>query len=260
LLTDSATPSVPRVVFFAHGSIGSQIVQFALDYNRSSVSGIVMLRGDDDAANLVATDNRRVPRIEFDAANTEETCNKIQSLNPNIIILAWWPYILRPQFLRLGQLATLNLHPSLLPHGRGKDPNFWAIVEESRFGVTIHHVDAEIDSGDIAFQREIAYGWEDTGKSLYEKATKSMMDLFCECYPRIVAFDIPRRKQDSSKGSFHRRSELDDRSLMALDCKNTIREMLNLLRARTFEPHPACRFVDGESTYEVRVTIRKVGD
>jgi methionyl-tRNA formyltransferase len=260
LLTDGATSCVPRVVFFAYGPIGRQIVQFALDYDRNIISGIVVLDGDDDVANLVAADSRRVPRIEFDSADADGICDRIQSLNPNIVILAWWPHVLKPKFLRLGQLVTLNLHPSLLPHGRGKDPNFWAIVEESRFGVTIHHVDAGIDSGDIAFQREIAYGWEDTGKTLYEKSTKSIVELFCECYPRVVAFDIPRRGQDSSKGSFHRRSELDDRSLLRLDCKNTIREILNLLRARTFEPHPACRFVDGESTYEVRLTIQKVGD
>jgi hypothetical protein len=47
---------------------------------------------------------------------------------------------------------------------------------------------------------------------------------------------------------------------MVLDRRQTIREILDLLRARTFEPHPACRFVDGDATYEVRVTIRKAGD
>jgi methionyl-tRNA formyltransferase len=260
MLTDIATTRVPRIVFFAYGSIGCQIVQFALDYDRNTVSGVVALRGDDHVANLLARDNCLVPRIEFDARDIDGACNRIQSLNPNVVILAWWPHILKPQFLHLGQLVTLNLHPSLLPHGRGKDPNFWAIVEGSRFGVTIHHVDAGIDSGDIAFQREITYGWEDTGKTLYEKATRGIVELFCECYPRIVALDIPRRGQDPSKGSFHKRVELDDRSLMALDCKNTIREILNLLRARTFEPHPACRFVEGEATYEVRVTIKKLGD
>ena len=247
------------MVFFAHGSIGRRVVQFALDYDRSTVSGIVALSGDDHVAGLVA-ENDLVPRIEFDAADPDETGNRIRSLNANIAILAWWPRLLKPQYLHLGQAVTLNLHPSLLPHGRGKDPNFWAIVEGSPFGVTIHHVDDEIDSGEIAFQREIPYGWEDTGKTLYEKATKGIIELFCECYPRIIAFDIPRRVQDHSNGSFHKRSELDDRSLMTLDHKHTIRDILNLLRARTFESHPACRFVDRNSTYEVRVSIRRVGD
>jgi methionyl-tRNA formyltransferase len=127
LLTDSATPRVPRVLFFAQGPVGRQIVQFALDYDRNIVSGIVVLAGEDDVANLVAADNRLVPRIEFDTADADGTCDRIQSLNPNIVILAWWPHVLKQQFLSLGQLVTLNLHPSLLPHGRGKDPNFWAI-------------------------------------------------------------------------------------------------------------------------------------
>jgi methionyl-tRNA formyltransferase len=235
-------------------------VQFALDHDRDAVSGIVTLPGDEQVADLFSANDRGLPRIEFDAADPDGTSARIRSLNANIVILAWWPHILKPPLLHLGQTVTLNLHPSLLPHGRGKDPNFWAIVEGSPFGVTIHHVEAEIDGGDIAFQRQIAYGWEDTGKTLYERATRGIVELFCECYPRITAFDIPRQTQQHSGGSFHRRGELDDRCLMVLDRRQTIREILDLLRARTFEPHPACRFVDGDATYEVRVTIRKAGD
>jgi len=235
-------------------------VQFALDHDRRTVSGMVTLPGDEQLADLRGTNDNGPARVEFDVADPDGTSARIRSLNADIVILAWWPHILKPQHLRLGQAVTLNLHPSLLPHGRGKDPNFWAIVEGSPFGVTIHHVMAEVDSGDIAFQREIAHGWEDTGQTLYERATTGIVELFAECYPRIIAFDIPRQVQQHAQGSFHKRSELDERSLMTLDGRHSIREILNLLRARTFEPHPACRFRDGDATYEVRVTIRKTGD
>jgi methionyl-tRNA formyltransferase len=164
---------------------------------------------------------------------------------------------LRREFLNLGQRITLNLHPSLLPHCRGKDPNFWTIVEGRPFGVSIHHVVAEIDAGDIAFQREISHDWEDTGKTLYRKAEHTIVELFADAYPRIVNFDVPRHPQATASGSFHMRKELDPRSLIDLDRQYTAREILNLLRARTFEPHPACRFVDGGETYEVRVSIRR---
>ncbi len=260
MLTDDATSRVPRVIFFADGPIGRRVVQFALDYDRDVVRGIITRAGDEQVGDPAGASKGIVSCIEFNASDPDETCRRIRLLNGNIVILAWWPYVLKPQFLHLGQTVTLNLHPSLLPCGRGKDPNFWAIVEGSPFGVTIHHVVAEIDGGDIAFQREIAHGWEDTGKTLYEKAAKGIIELFCECYPRIIAFDIPRQAQQHSSGSFHRRSELDARSLIALDHTYTAREILNLLRARTFEPHPACRFVDGDSTYEARITIRKAGD
>jgi methionyl-tRNA formyltransferase len=247
----------PRVAFFAHGPLGYRIVRAALGYDRSSVVGIVGLRGDPHAAEL-PSEAGNLPYVEFDREDLGTTNNKIRTLQANIIILAWWPHMLTPDSLGLGQTVTLNLHPSLLPYGRGKDPNFWAIVEESPFGVTIHHVEATVDGGDIAFQREIPYGWDDTGKTLYEKASSAVLDLFRESYPRILSFDIPRLPQPRPGGSFHKRRELADRSLIALDRTYTAREILNLIRARTFEPHPACRFVDGNTIYEVRVMIRKV--
>ena len=43
----------------------------------------------------------------------------------------------------------LNIHPSLLPFGRGKYGYFWSIINSEPFGVTIHLVDEGIDSGKI---------------------------------------------------------------------------------------------------------------
>jgi methionyl-tRNA formyltransferase len=244
-----------RVVLFADGDIGLQIVRIALDHEPSLVGGLVTA-ADKTRLGQLATDFS-IPHVAYDIARLDETADKIHALNGNVFILAWWPHVLARKFLQLGQDVTLNLHPSLLPHGRGKDPNFWAIVEGSPFGVTIHHVVPDVDAGDIAFAREIAYGWEDTGESLYRRAAAAIVELFREAYPRIVNFDIPRHPQSRKGGSSHRRRELDERSLIDLDQHYTARELLNLLRARTFEPHPACRFVEGGKTYEVRVSIRR---
>jgi methionyl-tRNA formyltransferase len=243
-----------RIVLFADGDIGLKIVRIALDHDPSLVGGLVTAA--DNHWGQLATDFS-IPHIAYDITRLDETADTIRALNGNIFMLAWWPHILARKFLQLGQDVTLNLHPSLLPHGRGKDPNFWAIVEGSPFGATIHHVVPDVDAGDIAFAREIAYGWEDTGETLYRKAAAAIVELFRESYPRIVNFDIPRYAQDRTVGSSHRRSELDERSLIDLDGRYTARELLNLLRARTFEPHPACRFFEGGNTYEVRVSIRR---
>jgi methionyl-tRNA formyltransferase len=249
-----------RIVFFAYGAIGRQVTQFVLDHDPRRVAGVVVLPGDAQMAALIAQPSLSFRAIELDAAQPDLAASKVRALQAEIVILAWWPHILSGELLDLGQRLMLNLHPSLLPHGRGKDPNFWALVEERPFGVTIHHVDARIDAGDIAFQREIPHGWEDTGKTLYEKATAAIVDLFRESYPRIVAFDVPRIVQGLAAGTFHTRRELDPRSRIELDRTYTARELLNLLRARTFEPFPACRFVDGGAAYEARVSIRKLPD
>ena len=151
----------------------------------------------------------------------------------------------------------LNTHPSLLPYCRGKDPNFWAIVESAPYGVTLHHVNAAIDAGEIAFQKEIPVSWPDTGGTLYQKALTGIVTLFEEALPTIVHGTIPRIPQTEG-GSLHYRSQLEPASVIDLDAPTTARDVLNHLRARTFPPHPACRFSDGNDVYEVRVTINKL--
>jgi methionyl-tRNA formyltransferase len=254
----SLLKSNARVVFFSGGTVGRRVVQFALDFDQSMVAGIVGMPGDLDLARLMQSYSMNSRYVEFDSEQSGATAAKIRALGGNIFVLAWWPTILKDEMLNLGQDMTLNLHPSLLPFGRGKDPNFWALVENTPFGVSIHHVTAEIDAGEIAFQREIAYTWEDTGKTLYEKAVENIVDLFCTNYPRIVNFDVPRDARGFGSAVLRKRSELDRRSLIDLEQTYRARDLLNLLRARTFEPHPGCRFFDNDQAYEARVTIRKV--
>src|SRR5262249_23135590 len=151
----------------------------------------------------------------------------------------------------------VNTHPSLLPYGRGKHYNFWSIVDRVPFGVSLHMVDEGVDSGDIVAQTEIPYDWEDTGGSLHRKATQAMLTLFHQTYPRLRRLDFEAQPQNRSVGTFHRGSELEPASSIALDNSYVARDLLNLLRARTFTGYPACSFEDGEDVYEVRVEIKR---
>jgi hypothetical protein len=45
--------------------------------------------------------------------------------------------------------------------------------------------------------------------------------------------------------------------LIDLEKTYTARDLLNLLRARTFPGYRACTFSDGEASYEVRVEIKR---
>jgi methionyl-tRNA formyltransferase len=245
-----------RIVMFVDGEIGQKIARVAIDHDPRSICAVITLPGNEACARLAR--DHAIAHVMYEESAPAETAAAIGAFGGNIFVLAWWPLVLAREFLTLGQQVTLNLHPSLLPYGRGKDPNFWTIVEQCPFGVSVHHVVPEVDAGDIAFQREIPYDWEDTGETLYRKAEEAIVELFRDCYPRIVAFDIPRRPQALGSGSFHRRRELDPASLIELDRHYPARELINLLRARTFKPHPACRFVDDGRTYEMRISIRRM--
>ncbi len=116
------------------------------------------------------------------AAGREE----LKALAPDLFILAWWPYLLRSDLFGIAGEGCINFHPSLLPYDRGKHTTFWTLVEKSPFGVSLHFIDAGVDTGPIAFQRPLTKTWEDTGKTLYDRAQAAIVDLFAEHFETIV--------------------------------------------------------------------------
>jgi methionyl-tRNA formyltransferase len=113
-------------------------------------------------------------------------------------------HILRPDVLEALPGRIINLHIAYLPWNRGADPNLWSFVEGTPKGVTIHHVDAGIDTGDVIAQREVALDRPGaTLASTYEELSRAMLELFWERWPDIRAGRAPRTPQPAG-GSLHR--------------------------------------------------------
>jgi methionyl-tRNA formyltransferase len=250
-----------KIALFAASAVGLEVAKIfnengespaclVLDSNNAGGfnSQIIERAGDIGAENVFYSDH----------LYEDETLSALKKIDLDLIILAWWPYIIKSAALGIPRLGCLNFHPSYLPYNRGKHYNFWAIVEESPFGVSLHWITAGIDDGDIAFQRRIETTWEDTGASLFHKAQREIVALFAEKFAQITKGEIPRIPQELDRGSFHYGRELDAASRIDLDASCTARRLLNILRARTFPPHPAAWFVDEGEKYEVRVEIKKI--
>lgn len=240
-----------KLALFASGSVGLEIASVLAELHPAAL--VVVDGGDRDGLNAaIAGTHPGVPVIDGDDIVKDATV--LAQHDVDLGLLAWWPKIITQDVIDAPRLGFLNCHPSLLPHGRGKDPNFWAIVERTPFGVTIHHVDASVDGGPIAFHREIPVTPADTGETLYAKAASAMVALVREALPRIAAGDIPSVPQTPM--DVHRRADIDGASRIDLDAPTVARDVLDVLRARTFRPHPAAYFeVDGRR-YEVTVDIK----
>jgi methionyl-tRNA formyltransferase len=251
-----------RIGIFADGSVGSAILEVAVSKAADQIMTIVFASKtglqDFNRSPLSRVLGSNCRRLSWPDLQDAATFQSLLDHPVDVVFLAWWPHILKLHHLQLANEAVLNIHPSLLPHCRGKDPNFWALIEQRPYGVTIHHVDETIDGGDIAFQNPLPVTWSDTGKSLYLKSQAAAVSLFEESLPSILAGVIPRIKQDQADGTMHYRRELEPASVLNLDHRAPIRDVLNRLRARTFEPHPACRFSEDGKTYEVRIDIREI--
>jgi methionyl-tRNA formyltransferase len=125
----------------------------------------------------------------------------------------------------------------------------WSIIEGTPAGVTLHYVDAGIDTGDIIARHEVAVDAVDTGETLYRKLERAAVTLFRENWPAIRAGRIERTAQND-EGASHRTRDVETIDRIDLDRTYTGRELINLLRARTFPPHRGAYIeVDGQRVY-----------
>ena len=75
---------------------------------------------------------------------------------PRLVVLAGYMELLGAQFLERFPAAVINVHPSLLPAFPGLEAIEQALAYGVKvFGVTVHFVDAGVDSGPVIAQRAI---------------------------------------------------------------------------------------------------------
>lgn len=196
-----------RVVCFVNRQLGSRI---AVD---------LMLRPD---VQLVAIVTNDPPHVDLDA----------RVLGVNLPVLRWSDYLTafrsipsdlgvsalfrhRVPMEILARMPIVNLHPSLLPWGRGSHPATWAIWESTPFGGTAHMMAEAIDSGPILAQRVVAVESADTSASLYAKGLDTLWDLYrAEVGMWLTGAQMPLREQPPG-GSQHSTEDL--KQLFRLD-------------------------------------------
>lgn len=119
--------------------------------------------------------------------NAPELRAALEAIAPGLIVVACFPWRV-PGWLRsLPTLGCLNLHPSLLPDGRGPEPVFWALrwgLAET--GVTLHVVDAGFDIGPIVAQRRHAIPDDATLESLELALAQLGARLLIDTLPALL--------------------------------------------------------------------------
>jgi methionyl-tRNA formyltransferase len=128
----------------------------------------------------------------------------VKSRLPELIVLAFVTDIVPKGIIDIPKYEAINYHPSLLPRYRGGSAINWAIINgETETGVTIHYIDAGIDTGDIIIQERVPIYPEDTVASLYfERLYPIGVRMIAETVRMIGEGKAPRIKQDNSLASY----------------------------------------------------------
>ena len=82
--------------------------------------------------------------------------NFIAAQQPDLICVSCFNQKFLPALLQIPKYGCINLHPSLLPHLRGPSPLFWTFQQGIQHtGITLHFMDAGLDTGDIIYQEAL---------------------------------------------------------------------------------------------------------
>jgi len=163
----------------------------------------------------------------------DEHVETLKELNADFIITVYWAYLLKPSVFKAVK-DTVNFHPAYLPINRGWYPHVHSIIDGSKLGVTLHRIDEGSDTGPIWAQKEIELLPLDTAKTIYERSQNEIIELFKKSWDKIKSDELRPIKQDHSKAIYHKKNELNKLDYIELEQTLKVKDIINLLRARSF--------------------------
>ena len=132
-----------------------------------------------------------------------EAMGYIRDLDPALIVVAAYGRILPDDILDYPAHGCINVHSSLLPRYRGAAPINWAILNGDRTtGVTIMHMAAELDAGDIILQGETDIGPDETAPELFDRLAALGGGLLVEAVGPIERGEAARMPQTASEVTY----------------------------------------------------------
>lgn len=137
-----------------------------------------------------------------DDINQYPYLSHIRALQPDVIISSN-SLIFREELLSIPKIGCINRHSALLPSYGGLWPVFQAVRSgESETGVTVHWMDAGIDTGSIISQKSIRVSPDDSVADVYEKCFAISADVVLDALGRIERKDMVLSEQACASSYF----------------------------------------------------------
>lgn len=248
-----------KIFLLANNWVGLEVAKYLKKRKENIIAlGIAPVEKQKFTKEIIKTVN--LPkRLIFDGSTLRDptVVNKIKELAPDIIIGAFWVTILKPEIINIPPYGCINFHPGYLPYNRGVNPNVWPMVEDTPAGVTLHYIDSNIDTGDIVARRIVEINPYDTAKTLYDKTLIEIVKLFKEQWPLIKKGEnaiIPQSKFHD-KPTFHLAKDLEKLDKIDLDRKYTGRQLINILKSRSYKDRFFSYYFDRGKKVFIRVEL-----
>ena len=150
----------------------------------------------------------------------------VESLQPELIVVAAYGKILPEEILNFPRLGSINVHSSLLPKYRGAAPINWAILDgEEETGVSIMYMAKELDAGDVIQQKTTPISDKEDSLQLTIRLAELGAEALSEAVVALGNGTASRTPQEHEKHTYasmlsKEMSPIDwTRSARAIDCQ-----------------------------------------
>ena len=194
--------------------------------------------------------------IKLKSANSQAFKDIILKTNADIMLVGTWAEKINSDVFNMPKIASINVHPSLLPQYRGANPYLQTIWNgETYSGVTFHIMTDKLDAGPILIQQKIEILDGDTGKELRNRTVFNARLMCAEIIERFENGYTETTEQLESHATYYRDVKPEDMTLNFE--KETSTEISRHIRA--FHPFRPTYIQDGNNfwitnPYKVAVT------
>jgi methionyl-tRNA formyltransferase len=135
----------------------------------------------------------------------------LKGLGPDIVAVLG-SSVISPQVISIPLVGMVNLHSGLSPYYRGTWSYGWPIVnnEPEYIGVTVHHVDPGIDTGDIVYQTRPVLDGRDNLNTIFLKVIAEGIELVGDAVDGMIRKGVAASyKQPQETGKLYRAKDFN---------------------------------------------------
>jgi methionyl-tRNA formyltransferase len=187
-----------KIGYFADGVWAHKALDKILTSSQIEVAFIVARFDRGDPILRLYAERLHIPYLLHENVNKGDFMQIVRGFAPDLNVSMSFNQILGKEIRELAPLGFINCHAGALPFYRGRNILNWALINgETQFGVTVHHVDEGIDTGDIILQRFAPIGPDDTYSILLEKAVTLCAEVLFDSLHLLAEGKAPRIVQSS---------------------------------------------------------------
>ena len=127
----------------------------------------------------------RLKKYETASINSKIFIDYIKTNHIDLVVSLAASQIFKKEILNTPLKGCINYHTALLPKYRGRQPLFWALLNDDEVGISIHEMDEKLDNGPIIIQKKVPLNPNETLHSLYLKTIKIGPGLVMEAIEKI---------------------------------------------------------------------------